>query len=120
MPAVATYYQLLDSEIDLRIGGDIDRTLTQSVGVLPASGEGGKVSWMARRKASGSVTYTVTLNGQLLNTYTVSSADRFALHETIDSNQVNQGDNNLVFTVTGGTGTLGLGDVMLWHRVNVL
>ena len=29
------------------------------------------------------------------------------------------GDNELVFTVTGGTGTLGLGDVLLWTRVNV-
>jgi hypothetical protein len=120
MPAVATYYQLLDSEINLRIGDDIDRTFTQSVPVAPVSGEGGVVTWMARRKATGSVTYTVTLNGQELNTYTVSSTDRFAVQETIDTDQVKQGDNDLVFKVTDGTGTLGLGDVMLWHRVNVL
>lgn len=119
MPTVATYYQLLDSEIELEIGGDIDRTLTQSVGVAPASGEGAALSWMARRKGNGSVTYTVTLNGNLLNTYTVTSADRFAVQETTGTNDVNQGNNNVVFEVTGGTGTLGLGDVMLWHRVNV-
>jgi hypothetical protein len=118
---VATYYTLLDTEIELRIGGDIDRTFTQSVGVAPVSGEGAVVTWMARRKGTGSVTYTVTLNGSPtpLNTYTLTSADRFVVQETIDTNEINQGDNDLVFAVTGGTGTLGLGDVMLWHRVNV-
>jgi hypothetical protein len=116
---VATYYQLLDVETDLRIGGDIDRTFTQSVGVAPASGEGALVTWMARRKGTGSVTYTVTLNGNLLNTYTVTSTDRFTIQEATDTANVNQGNNDIVFTVTGGTGTLGLGDVMLWHRVNV-
>jgi hypothetical protein len=120
MPVVATFYQLLDSEIDLsdQPGGDNDRTFTQSVGVPVVAGEGALVTWMARRKATGSVTYTVTLNGTLLNTYTVNSTDRFALQETVDTAQVIQGNNDLVFRVTGGTGTLGLGDVMLWHRVN--
>ena len=120
MPTGATHYQLLDGEIELEIGGDIARTFTQSVGVDPASGEGAALTWMARRKGTGSVTYTVTLNGKLLNTYTVTSADRFAVQETTGTDDVNQGNNTVVFTVTGGDGTLGLGDVMLWHRVNVL
>jgi hypothetical protein len=64
------------------------------------------------------VTYTVELNGILLNTYTVNLVDRVAVHETIDTDKVIQGNNNLTFKVTGGNGTLGLGDVMLWHRVN--
>ena len=46
-------------------------------------------------------------------------ADRFAVQETTGTNDVIQGDNDVIFEVTGGTGTLGLGDVMLWHRVNV-
>jgi hypothetical protein len=118
MPTVATYYQLQDSEIQLRIGGDVDRTFTESIVDPPVAGEGALVTWMARRLAAGSVTYTVTLNNILLNTYTLDSADRFVVQETIDTNQVNVGNNSLVFLVTGGTGTLAVGDVMLWHRVN--
>ncbi|MGY1672957.1 hypothetical protein [Geodermatophilus sp. SYSU D00710] len=120
MTAVATYYQLLDEEIELtRSEGEDDGTFTQSVGVDPASGEGAALTWMARRKGSGSVTYTVTLNDIRLNTYTVTSADRFAVQETIDTDRVIKGDNRVVFEVTSTTGTLGLSDVMLWHRVNV-
>ena len=119
MPAVATFYQLLDSEIELRIGGDIDRAVRQFVADPAASGEGAVLAWMVRRKSTGSVTYTVTLNGNLLNTYTLDSADRFAVHETTGSDDINQGDNDVVFRVTGGTGTLGLSDVVLWHRVDV-
>jgi hypothetical protein len=118
--AVATYYQLLDAEDELKnVAGDDDRFLTQSVDVQPASGEGAALTWMARRKGTGSVTYTVTLNGHRLNTYTVTSADRFAVQETIDTDRVIQGDNEVHFQVTDGTGVLGLSDVMLWHRVNV-
>ena len=119
MPSVATYYQLSDIEVDLKIGGDLDRTFTQPVGVAPVSGEGALVTWTARRKGTGSVTYTVTLNGAELNTYTLDSADRFVVQETTNTDNVKQGDNEITFKVTGGTGTLGLGDVMLWHRVNV-
>ncbi len=118
MPTVATYYQLQDTEIDLRVGGDVDRTFTQSIPVDPVSGEGAMVSWVARRKASGSVNYDVTLNGALLNSYTLNTTDKIAIQETTSTSNVTQGDNELIFLVTGGTGTLGLGDVMLWHRVN--
>jgi hypothetical protein len=119
MPTVATFYQLLDSEVELRIGGDLDRTFTQSVGVTPAGGEGALVTWNARRKATGSVTYTVTLNGTVLNTYTITSGDRFVVQEATQTADVIQGDNNLVFTVPAGTGTLGVSDIILWHRLNV-
>ena len=119
MTTVATYHQLLDVEIDLAIGDDIDRTFTQNVPVAPVSGEGVVVTWVVRRKATGSVTYTVELNGTLLNTYTVTSADKVTVTETTSTSIAKQGDNELVFTVTGGTGTLGLGDVLLWTRVNV-
>ena len=119
MPTVATFYQLQDGEIELG-NPDIDRTFTQSVGVAPASGEGALVTWMARRKGTGSsVTYTVTLNGNLLNTYTLTSADRFAVHETTDTTEVIQGNNEIVFRITSGTGFLKISDLMLWHRVNV-
>lgn len=119
MPTVATYYQLLDAETNLELNGTDRMTFHESVPVAPASGEGAVVTWVARRKGNGSVTYTVELNSYLLNTYTVSSGERVTIMETTDTNHVSQGDNDLVFTVTGGTGTLGLGDVLLWHRLIV-
>ena len=41
------------------------------------------------------------------------------MQEATTTSNVKQGNNTLVFTKTGGTGTLTLSAVMLWHRVNV-
>ena len=121
---VATFYQLQDDEVNLAAagGGLPDKvTLKQSVTVTPALGEGALVSWVARRLPGsiGSVTYTVTLNSNGLGTYTTSSDERIGIQEATDTNFVIRGDNELVFQVFGGTATLLVGDVMLWHRVRV-
>jgi hypothetical protein len=73
---------------------------------------------MARRTAVGPVTYTVTLNATLLNTYTTDSPEPIAIQETTLTNVVKKGINDLVFAVVNGTGILRVSDVVLWHRVN--
>ena len=98
-------------------------TLTQSVDVTPAGGEGALVTWMAQRTSAAAVTYTVTLNGVLLNTYPVNSVgastEVYAMQEAFKTPTVNQGRNVLAFTVTAGAGTMVISDVLLWIRVNV-
>jgi hypothetical protein len=124
MPTVATYYQLADDEFSLAVGDN--RMLTQSVADAPAGGEGALVTWMARRRGrrpntAGTVTYTVTLNGNPLGTgpYSRSSAEPITIQEATPIGAVNQGTNRLVFTVTDGTGALRLSAVVLWVRLNV-
>ena len=125
MPTVATYYQLQDDLINLSATGPAGALkFTQSITVTPAGGEGALVTWFAGAVVpGGGVTYTVTLNGTQLGSYEVfpvlGSTFRIPTQETTATNVVIKGTNQLVFTKTGGTGTLTLSAVMLWHRVNV-
>ena len=125
MPSVATFYQLLDGNKSL-VGGGPPVTLTQSVDVTPAGGEGALVTWMAQRTSAAEVTYTVTLNGVVLNTYTVNTVgetgtpqntEKYAMQDAFHTSNVNRGNNLLEFTATGGAGTMVISDVMLWVRV---
>ena len=88
MARVADFAQFSDTSIDLRIGGDIDRTLTRNLDATPASGEGAKLTWMVRREGAGSVTYEVKVNGSVLSTYTVTVGDWVAVHETMSTDAI--------------------------------
>ena len=122
---VSTFYQMLDGNAPLDTATAV--TLTQFVDVTPAGGEGALVTWMAQRTSAAAVTYTVTLNGVLLNTYAVNTVyvnaagtEVYAMQEAFTTPQVNQGNNVLTFTATGGgAGTMVISDVMLWVRVQV-
>jgi hypothetical protein len=127
MPSVATFYQLLDvgSNRSL-VGGGPPVTLTQTVDVTPAGGEGALVTWMAQRTSAAEVTYTVSLNSVVLSTYTVNTVgetgtpqntEKYAMQKAFHTNNVHRGNNVMAFTATGGTGTLVISDVMLWVRV---
>jgi hypothetical protein len=121
MPAVATYYQLQDAPLPLTTS---PITLTQNVTVTPAGGEGALVTWMAQRTSAAAVDFTVALNGQVLNTYSINSVgastDPIAMQEAFPTPPVNQGNNVLTFApLATSTGTAVISDVMLWIRVDV-
>lgn len=119
MQTVATFAQLADTPIDLRIGGDIDHTFTQNIPGPPASGEGSFLAWNVRREGSGSVTYEVKVNGTSIATYTVTQMDWSTVQETMPTDVVHQGNNTVEFRVTAGTAILSFSDVLLWYRVQV-
>ncbi|NJR62120.1 MAG: hypothetical protein HC769_26815 [Cyanobacteria bacterium CRU_2_1] len=121
MPRVADFVQLSDTSFDLRIGGEIARPLTQTIVDAPANGEGALLTWNVRREGSGSVTYEIKINGDDVarDAYTVSQGDWSAVQETLATNAIKQGSNTVTFVVTGGSGTLSIGDVVLWYRQNV-
>lgn len=119
MAKVADYAQLADVSFDLRLGGDIDRTLEQNIADEPATGEGALLTWNVRREGAGSVTYDVRVNGITITTHTVTVADWSAVQEAMGTDTIHQGDNTVDFVVTAGTGTLSIGDVMLWYRKEV-
>jgi hypothetical protein len=119
MTRVANYAQLSDVSFDLRLGGDIDRRLEQNITDAPVSGEGALLTWNVRREGVGSVTYQVKVNDAVAATYTVTSGDWSAVQEAMGTDSIQLGDNTVDFVVTGGDGTLSIGDVMLWYRVEV-
>ena len=65
MARVADFAQFSDTAIDLRIGGDLDRTLTRNLDATPAGGQGALLKWMVRREGTGSVNYEVKVNGNV-------------------------------------------------------
>ena len=117
MARVADFVQFSDSPISLRIGGDIDRTLTRNLDATPASGEGAVLSWMVWRSGTGSsVEYEVKVNGSAINTYTVTLQDRVAVQETISTDYIHFGNNTVEFYVKNGPATLSFADVVLLYR----
>ncbi len=119
MPRVANFAQLRDESFSLVVGGDIDRALTQDLADAPAAGEGALLTWNVQREGTGTVTYEVTMNGTRLNTYTATLGERRAVQEAMDTTTIHQGTNTVVFRVLGGTGTLEIGDVILFYRQDV-
>ena len=120
MARVADFVQFSDSSVDLKIGGDIDRTLTRNLDATPASGEGALLTWKVRREGSGSVSYQVFVNKAQnpnpIQTYTVSVGDWVAIQEALSTDEIKFGDNTVDFLVTSGTATLSFGDVILFYR----
>jgi hypothetical protein len=116
MATVADFAQFSDTSFDLRLGGDIDKTLTRDLENTPRSGEGALLMWNVRREGSGSVSYEVKVNNASAATYTVTQGDWTAVHEALSTDSVHLGSNTVEFRVTAGTGTLSIGDVVLFYR----
>jgi hypothetical protein len=119
MARVADFAQFSDTSIDLSIGRDIDRTLTRNLDAPPADGQGAVLEWMVRREGTGSVSYEVKVNGNVIGTYTVTLGDWVGVKEAISTDDIHIGNNTVVFRVTGGTGTLSFGDVILFYRQDI-
>jgi len=110
--------QFTDNAIDLRIGGDLDRTLSRNLST-PVSGEGALLTWNVRREGVGSVTYLVRVNGNESGPYSVTLADWSAVQEALDTSNIKAGNNTIEFQLTGGTATLSFSDVVLFYRKSV-
>lgn len=123
MPVVANYEFFQDESFPLRIGGDIDRTLESNIPNTPVSGEAAILMWKHWRTGSGSVTYRVRVNGEDVSNPTISQTvperDFTSLHETINVNKIQQGNNTVEFRVMDGTGTVRIADVVILYRHNV-
>ena len=126
MPSVATFYQFQD-KTPVGLAG-VPVTLTQTVTVTPTPGAVAVVTWMAQRTSTAAVTYTVSLNSVVLNTYFVTTVgatafgqptEIYAMQVSFKTPPVIQGANVLTFTRVGLTGTLVISDVMLWVPVDV-
>ena len=120
MARVANYEHFSDVSFDLQIGADIDMDLTAVIENTPQGGEGCLLTWNVRLEGSGdSVTYRVLVNGDLQNTFTATTKDWHSLQETVSTTVVKKGENTVRFVVTGGTGRLSIGDVVLFYRHDI-
>jgi hypothetical protein len=63
--------------------------------------------------------FEVKINGSSQLNYTYTGFRSNTLHEVIDANVLQAGTNNIQFRITGGSGTLEFGDVVLWWQRDV-
>lgn len=119
MPVVADFVTFSDVSFDLQFSGNSSRTLTEEIAVQPQSGEGGLLLWNVRREGTGSVSYSITINDGNTTSFTIDDPEWRSIQEVVSTGAINQGQNNVVITVTGGTGRLSIGDVTLMYRLNV-
>ncbi|MEM7794070.1 MAG: hypothetical protein AAF579_06395 [Cyanobacteria bacterium P01_C01_bin.118] len=117
---VAGYEYFRDARFDLRIGGNIDETLSADIENTPKPGGGAILMWKHSRNGAGSVSYKVLVNGVEVFAPTISSdtapREAIAINETINPNKINAGENNIKFEVPGGTSTLRISDVAIFYR----
>ena len=123
MTRIANFAQFSDDPFRLRIGDDIDKTLSRVIEAHPADGEGALLMWRTRREGSGKVTYTVKVNNTVIGPLTTSLEDRVTVHEALATADIKQGTNTVEFRLkhenTDNSATLDVGDVILWYRQNV-
>lgn len=117
---VAGYEYFRDAPFGLKIGGDVDRTLSADIEYSPKLGEGAILMWKHMRTGPGPVSYEVLVNGVEVFAPTISgdtaSGESLSLNESISTENINAGENNIEFRVTGGTGTVSISDVAVFYR----
>ena len=76
--------------------------------------------WKHMRTGPGPVSYEVLVNGVEVFAPTISgdtaSGESLSLNESISTENINAGENNIEFRVTGGTGTVSISDVAVFYR----
>lgn len=123
MATVASYERFSDVAFPLQIGRDIDRTLTRRINTNPVGSEGAVLMYKHWRRGNGSVTYDVTVNGNLITKLTIDSSipENFVVtvHENLSLNQIRSGDNTVRFQATDGTSAIYISDVLIWYHERV-
>jgi hypothetical protein len=61
----------------------------------------------------------VKINGSSQLSYSFTGFQVNTIHEVIAANVLIAGTNNIEFRITGGSGTLEFGDVVLWWQRDV-
>ena len=121
MATASDFVVFRDQSFDLsdQQGADSDRDLDNIIDDDPISGEGGLLTWNVRREGNGSVDYEIEINGTFVNRYTVSERNWHSVQERFPTGSIQQGENTVRYHVTGGDGTLSVGDVVLFYRKNI-
>ena len=120
MPRIADYSAITDGKFTLSTSGDIDfdRDFTLESGAgLGSSSILAFVLFVDPGAAS--LTFEVAVNGSPQLSYGYNGPHHSTLHEVISGNVLKAGTNNVSFRITGGTGNLSFGDVVLFYQRDI-
>lgn len=120
MATVCDYCLFQDYQFTLQQSGpETLKSLRKTLNGSPVGGEGVVLTWKVRRGGTGKVNYQVSVNGSTPEgTYVLSNDDTHSIQEVVPTDRLVSGENEVTFAVTGGTGNLTIGDVVMFFRQN--
>jgi hypothetical protein len=114
MPSLPT------GKFTIQTGGDLDKDFDftlESGAHLPSRSILAFVLFVAQ--GANSLAFEVKINDAVQLNYTFTGFQVNTLHEVIDANVLKAGTNNIVFRITGGSGTLQFGDIVLQYQRDI-
>ncbi len=120
MPRIADYAVITDSKFTIATGGDIDKDFNFSLESGAHFGSRSVLSFVLFvSQGANNLGFEVKVNGSSQLSYTFTGFRVMTLHEVIDANVLKTGTNNVVFRITGGSGTLEFGDTVLLYQRDI-
>jgi hypothetical protein len=118
MTKVADYSILSDGKLEMKIGADIDKTLSFSLPKSADLNQRGILMFMLDTVHPDNLKFHIDINGKKVFTGQYSSDVYHSVHEVINTGILKAGSNTCTFTVDGGKGALQVGDVTVWYQNN--
>jgi hypothetical protein len=120
MPRIADYSVIRDTKFTLQLGADIDQDFDFTLESGAHPGSPSILSFVLFVSTdSNNLAFEVKINGSQQLSYSFTGFQINTLHEVINANVLKAGTNNIEFRVTGGTGALQFGDVVLFYQRDI-
>lgn len=119
MGIMADYVVISDASITLTKGGDIDQEIAFNIPNNARTAETSILTFrMETLSGASALQVQVEINGIQEWTYPVPLSGRncFTVHEVLDANQLQEGDNLVKFTLIGTAGSMRVSDVYVLFR----
>ncbi len=122
MPRIADYAIITDGKFSIQTSGDIDKDFSFTLESGANLGSRSILAFVLFVEAgAGSIGFKVSINGSSELQYTFTEARVNTLHEVISANLLKAGTNanKIVFSITGGSGKLDFGDIVLHYQRDI-
>ena len=119
MPNVADYSIVSDGNVDLKIGGDIDRTFDFNIPTTAVLNQSAILSFQLDTGTGGTpsgLKWRADINGTKIGGWTHNARDFCAVQEVFGGSVLKKGSNSATVTVESGTGTLRVSDIVVWFQ----
>ena len=120
MPRISDYGIITDSKFSIKTGGDVDRDFDFTLESGAHLGSRSILEFVVFvLNGASNLSFEAKINGASQLNYTFTGARFHTLHEVINANTLQAGANNIEFRITGGSGGLEFGDVVLHYQRDI-
>jgi hypothetical protein len=118
MPRIADYITI-DETFTLGSGNN-NRVFHFDLPEGAATGTRSILAYLVDSLSPGSLTWTVLINGNVVQTTSVRNSQVFGtLHEIVQGNVLLVGENTITFSVDSGSGPINFSEIVLWWQNNI-